>query len=112
MAQLLLKFRNYACWAIFVLLAGAIAVLVFILRSKNKKLQDLETGLQLRSAKLRLENVLIKYRISTEDLKNIKDIKDDIKRDICQLERELEAKLNGKMTAEEIVAKLKEVGFP
>lgn len=106
------RFRNYIVGTGALTLAGAVAVLALLLRSRNKKLRELETSLQLRSAKLQLENVLIRNRIAAEDLQDLKNVKDEVKKELYQLEKQVEAKLASKMTAEEIVEKLNEVGFP
>lgn len=106
------RIKNWAIVAVLVILVGAVAILSWLLKAKNKKLIDLENDLQIKSAKLKLENILIKHQITAENLKNIKEVKDEIKAEICGLERQLDTKLAGTMTAEEIVAKLKEVGFP
>jgi hypothetical protein len=110
--DLLRRLKNYIVGAAALTLAGVIAVLILLLRNKNKKLRDLETDLHVQSAKLQLENILIRNRISAEDLQDLKSIKDGIKQELYQLEKQVEARLAAKMTAEEIVAKLKEVGLP
>jgi len=109
---LLKRAGNYLIWAGVVLLIGAVVALAILLRSKNKKIQDLETSLVLKAAKLKVENVLIKNKVTADELTVLRDLKTEVKNELCQLERDLEKKLTGKMTAEEIVAKLREVGLP
>jgi hypothetical protein len=109
---LLKRAGNYLVWAGVVLLIGAVVTLAILLRSKNKKIQSLETTLVLKAAKLKVENVLIKNRVTVAELSQLRELKTEVKTELCQLERDLEKRLTGKMTAEEIVAKLREVGLP
>jgi hypothetical protein len=98
---------------IFLLILSIILVTVFILwwGWKNRKIRALQNKLAILNARLKIERLEIKYDIDMEELKKLKEKDKDIKDDIDKIETSLEKKLKPDMTADEIIAKFKEIGI-
>jgi len=98
---------------LFLLILSIIFVTVFILwwGWKNRKIRALQNRLAILTARLNIERLEIKYDLDMQELKRLKEKEKDIRDDIDKIERSLEKKLKPDMTADEIIAKFKEIGI-
>jgi hypothetical protein len=92
-------------------LSACVAVIAFILHYKNKKITELETQLAIKSARLELEQVLLKYRTTLEEIKNLREKDNKVGTELAQIEIQLSKKLSEDLTAEQIAEKFKEIGI-
>jgi predicted Holliday junction resolvase-like endonuclease len=92
------------------LLLGVV-VLASVLHSKNKTVEGLRQQLVLKSAKLDLEKIRLRYNASAEDIKQIREKKEEVKKELEDLQTKYAARLADSMTAEQIADKFREIGL-
>jgi len=96
---------------ILILVIIILSVLVFWWGRKNKKIRALENQIAILNARLKVERLEIKYKADMEELRKLKEKDKEISSDIDAIEKSLEKKLKPDMTADEIIAKFKEIGI-
>jgi predicted Holliday junction resolvase-like endonuclease len=96
---------------ILILVIIILSILVFWWGRKNKKIRHLENQIAILNARLKIERLEIKYKKDMDDLKKLKEEDKKIDEDIAKIEKSLEKKLKPDMTADEIIAKFKEIGI-
>jgi len=87
------------------------SILIFWWGRKNAKIRALENSLAILNARLKLQGLEIKYDADMKDLAKLKETDKKIDEDIAKVEKSLEEKLTPSMTADEIIAKFKEIGI-
>jgi hypothetical protein len=98
---------------LFLFILGVIVfvILIFWWGFKNRTIRKLKNQLAIANAKLQLEKLRMKYDVDMEKLKELKTKDGKVKAEIATIEKSLEERLKPDMTADEIVAKFKEMGF-
>ncbi len=86
-------------------------ILIFWWGRKNKKIRDLETQLAILTARLQIEKLVIEYNTNIAGLQTIKEKENKLNADLVKIEESLNNKLKPTMTADEIIAKFKEIGI-
>jgi hypothetical protein len=97
----------------FLLILSIVLVAIFILwwGWKNRKIRALQNKLAILNAKLNVERLEVKYDLEIAELRKLKEKEKNIRDDIDKIEKSLETKLKPDMTADEIIAKFKEIGI-
>ena len=96
---------------LLVLVIVILSVLVFWWGRKNKKIRALENQIAILRARLQIERLEIKYDTDMAELRELQKKDKEISSDIYEIEKSLETKLKPDMTADEIIAKFKEIGI-
>jgi len=96
---------------LLILFVIILSVLVFWWGRKNKKIRGLENHLAILNARLKLERLEIKYKADMQELLKLKEKSKEIDADLAKVEKSLEEKLKPSMSADEIIAKFKEIGI-
>ena len=88
-----------------------LAIFIFWLSGKNRKIRALENSLRILKAKIDVERLSIKYDTEVENLKELKEQDTEIRYELNKIEKDLKEKLKGDLTADEIIRKFKELGL-
>jgi hypothetical protein len=96
---------------LFIILVIFISVFVLWWGRKNRKIKSLEHSLAIMQAKLSVERLTVKYDANVEKLKELKNEDEKLQSELKVIEASLENRLKPEMTADEIIAKFKEVGL-
>lgn len=112
MLSFLARAKLYSLWVTMGVLSVCLAILAFIVRSKSKTIKELQTQLALKTARLELEQVLLKYQTTLNEIKDLKEKDSKIGQELIAIETQFSKKLSEGLTAEEIAAKFKEIGIP
>ena len=78
---------------------------------KNKKIDDLQYQLAISQAKFRIEALASAYKVTIAELNELRKQDLELDKQIATVEKFLDQKLQGSMTADEIVQKFKEIGI-
>lgn len=95
------------------LIIAVIFLTIFVLwwGAKNRKVRELENALSIANAKLKVERLAIKYNTTMQEIKELKEKDEFVSKELAKIEESLGERLKPNMTAEEIVAKFKEIGL-
>jgi nitrogen fixation-related uncharacterized protein len=98
---------------LFLLILSIVLLSVFIFwwGRKNSKIRDLENKLAVLTAQLKLNQLEVKYNTDKESLVKLKADDKQLDTELTKIEKSLEEKLKPDMTADEIIAKFKEIGI-
>jgi len=96
---------------LLILVIVILSVLVFWWGRKNNKIRALESQIAILNARLKIERLEIKYNADMAELNKLKEKDTEIAAEIANIEKSLEEKLKPDMTADEIIAKFKEIGI-
>ena len=102
--------NNFKLFLLIVIIV-ILSVFVFWWGRKNKRIRELEQQIAILNARIKLERLEIKYKNDMEELLKLKEKDKEIDHDLIQIEKALEEKLKPYMTADEIIAKFKEIGI-
>jgi len=105
------RIRVYGFWIITILLSAALAALALVVKSKSKTIKDLQAQMALKSARLELEQVLLKHQATLDEVKALREKDNAISQEITLIETQLTKKLSPDMTAEQIAQKFREIGI-
>lgn len=89
-----------------------LTILVFWWGRKNSKIKGLENQLALMTARLKIESLVVSYNTTMEKLAELKAKDAAVKTQLDNIQASLGDKLKPDMTADEIIAKFKEIGLP
>jgi hypothetical protein len=103
--------KVYSLWVIVGVLSICLATLALVVRSKSKSIKELQTQLALKTARLELEQVLLKYQATLDEIKELRNKDSQIGQELVVIETQLSKKLSEDLTAEEIAAKFREIGI-
>lgn len=87
------------------------SILIFWWGKKNAKIRALENRLAILNAQLKIQGLETKYNTDMKNLVKLKETDKKIDEKINKIKISLEEKLKPNMTADEIIAKFKEIGI-
>lgn len=96
---------------LLVLSIVVLSILVFWWGRKNSQIRALANQLAVMTARLKLERLEVKYKLDMDELQKLKEKDNQIANDLIAIEQSLEKKLAPNMSADEIIAKFKELGI-
>lgn len=86
-------------------------ILIFWWGRKNAKIRSLENQLAILNARLQIQRLVIEYNTNIAGLQELKVKEKELNTDLVKLEETLGKKLEKDMTADELIAKFKEIGI-
>lgn len=86
-------------------------IFIFWWGRKNAKIRSLENQLAILNARLQIQRLVIEYNTNIAGLQELKVKEQALNNDLVKLEETLGKKLEKDMTADELIAKFKEIGI-
>lgn len=96
-------------WIALILCIIFVSVLLLIARRRGKKIDSLLTELSALKAKVKVEKLAAKNDVLVEDLSELKEKDEKVRKEIEKIEASLKEDL-GNLSAKEIAEKFKELG--
>lgn len=105
------RVKVYSFWIVTCAFSIGLTVVSFIISSKNKKIRELQSQVALQTARLELEQVLLKHQATLDEVRRLREADCQVHDELKQIEDQLAKRLSPDMTAEQIAAKFREVGI-
>jgi len=103
--------KLYGKWVIFGLSALGLLILFILISRKNQRIRNLETDLAVSKAKLQVESLAMAYTVAVKELAELRKSEAELHKKLEAVEASLKEKLAPGMTADEVIAKMKELGL-